>query len=1614
MRNSQKNHIFRINTSCIQSQRKKSIQKKKKKNQKMNAPDPSLISKSASSTAKNSQYGSDFMVKANSSVFFQLFDQMCTYIQISSIFYYLFLLVLAVQMIYLSIWPAHNKLFESSDVYSYIKAIACFTGTNPSESMYLYCFIAYTIVFVIVLATYLLQVFCFIKVRRFFKKTLYPTRLILELVPSVMNVPLANFVGEMFHIITGSTSKYAEDTSNIIYIVFFVLGIVELIFFIVMFIISNNLFGITPYINKSPLSCFDSDFYVRFTSISPFFYLINKIIERYSSWILHPFIVLHIAYCCFMFYICLYRPFVKAGSTMFFIGIIISSVINDVTRLIVIFIDNPNALIGVIMFFVFVVLSFVAGIIIVVVQTKFIEKMLKTFDPYDSDDVKKAKFKELGLDAHQNKCLLVLNYVWTNQFAILVDPLLIQYTALAFHSLKVTINVIKIAVFLPANSSSLKILSSNMMRNRNLSQKVRFFIYQVEKIKTLRQSSTSIMAIERLKYLKQASKELATREVSYFTRTETQTAYLQQVTKDLKREKSLWEEIMRSFPNSTSLIEEYTNFLIECATDFVEGIRQRHRSNLIDLGMNYNIDMCFRQFVKVFPNFLKKGIIDVKGNYIKQVKAMKGSNSVVTQSQNGSSNMFSSASSSSSSSQLDIQVEEGIGKQLITTARTRLALQRATQFRKANAYKAHIISSIIIFVIGIAAFIFLYVFFDSYFDTRGDNTRRIEYTNKIRLDLYATAFANLYYWGNWSGIIDNSNYTSEYTKNDDPTVYFYPPDSEIDWEHKAVYFSVDARDQFQSLLIDIAAMASDKIDVYYYGEAIFEEIVPVSYCDKGTPLDIETFTTLNTLIPYLLMEMTLFSSYNNNDWWVNATDVCSLYTSMPIIWQGFEYITNSLSQYEEDERSSASNLISIMMIAFPVVYGVLSIVMICTTSIRYFNEIRKFSDILLKLPSSIKQEVYKPLIKDSDGSMFSTQDEQSDNSKTLPLALIILIFICILFVVNALLLYFQISTLNSTNQDYTYLALWTSNARVRKCLVVELIYWLYTLIMLDNPGFSETKYFNATYLAYLAQLDFQKLDEATQEIMTETPNTPSSLGIDDEIDRLTLEEDCTSNTNSSVLHDQYRCSSVQHLINTLLNMASEIMLNTSTYGGVINDAYPVESFHLASSHLIPKLMQIDDRYELLSNYYKNNHTTSQTIYLVCELVITVIIFSLIAFITKNMGDIYSLVLTLLRRISPVSIVNTSELIGYILNENKQEKKGDMSTAQSVIYHSKDTVICLSHTGVIEFVNPSLTKTFGYTPEQLLGQSIETIIVEESKQQIMNQIDLMRRKQSKLLYDGHVPCLTDDDSVLQCAITIMAIENSNREVIDSFVVFLKDESELVQKQEVAEEAKKKSETLLFQILPRDIVTRLNQGEKDISFSVPSATIMFIDIVKFSEYAASLTPQEIMGNLSLVFAGFDEAIVKYPLLLKIKLIGDVYMCAGGLFTPDEPPLSHAEQMTKFALEALQVIEDTNVKLNAVLNVRIGINTGGPLIAGVLGTDKPTFDIIGDPINVASRLQSTDIAGKIQISQATYDLIKSSDFWIEPRGEVFLKGKGNQPAYLVSPLRNIGYVMSSSDIS
>jgi guanylate cyclase len=203
--------------------------------------------------------------------------------------------------------------------------------------------------------------------------------------------------------------------------------------------------------------------------------------------------------------------------------------------------------------------------------------------------------------------------------------------------------------------------------------------------------------------------------------------------------------------------------------------------------------------------------------------------------------------------------------------------------------------------------------------------------------------------------------------------------------------------------------------------------------------------------------------------------------------------------------------------------------------------------------------------------------------------------------------------------------------------------------------------------------------------------------------------------------------------------------------------------------------------------------------------------------------------------------------------------------------------------------------------------------------------------------------------------------------------------------------RESDDLLHNILPREIATRLKTGDSLIADDYRSVSVLFADIVGFTPMSAGMTPAQIIELLNEVFATFD-GFVDGLALEKIKTVGDEYMVAAGV--PHKRP-DHAHAIAELALRMRDYTE-TNKFDGHDIRMRIGINSG-PLVAGIVGTRKFSYDVWGDTVNVASRMESEGIPGAIQVTETTYKLIRDQ-FVCEPRGVVPVKGKGEMKTYLL----------------
>ncbi|MGE5139850.1 MAG: adenylate/guanylate cyclase domain-containing protein [Rudaea sp.] len=209
-------------------------------------------------------------------------------------------------------------------------------------------------------------------------------------------------------------------------------------------------------------------------------------------------------------------------------------------------------------------------------------------------------------------------------------------------------------------------------------------------------------------------------------------------------------------------------------------------------------------------------------------------------------------------------------------------------------------------------------------------------------------------------------------------------------------------------------------------------------------------------------------------------------------------------------------------------------------------------------------------------------------------------------------------------------------------------------------------------------------------------------------------------------------------------------------------------------------------------------------------------------------------------------------------------------------------------------------------------------------------------------------------------------------------------------------REKSENLLLNILPKEIAPRLKNGTGTIADAYESASILFADIVNFTPWSVELPPKEMVDMLNEIFSYFDSLVDQYG-VEKIRTIGDNYMAASGV--PTSRP-DHAQALARMALDMRDYISDRPPRDGKHLDFRIGINSG-PVIAGVIGRKKFVYDLWGDPVNIASRMESSGVPGKIQITQATYDLIKD-EFLCEARGRVAVKGKGELETWYLVDLK------------
>ena len=356
---------------------------------------------------------------------------------------------------------------------------------------------------------------------------------------------------------------------------------------------------------------------------------------------------------------------------------------------------------------------------------------------------------------------------------------------------------------------------------------------------------------------------------------------------------------------------------------------------------------------------------------------------------------------------------------------------------------------------------------------------------------------------------------------------------------------------------------------------------------------------------------------------------------------------------------------------------------------------------------------------------------------------------------------------------------------------------------------------------------------------------------------------------------------------------------------------------------------------------------------------------------------------------------TTHLTLRNLHHKLQEQNLQLQKAEekyrSIVENATEGIFQATPEGRYITANPALARILGYSsPEALMNEMSnigKQLYVEPMRRDDL--IALMNREDTLSDFESQV--YRKDDSVIWISENIRTVRDANGKLL-YYEGSVTDITERKQSEVALRLARKRAELLLLNILPQPIAERLKRGQRTLAESFEDVTVLFADLVDFTKFSAQTSPTELVELLNVIFSKFDRLAEQHG-IEKIKTIGDAYMVVAGLPTarPDT-----AGAIAQMALDMQDAIAQLNTELGKSFRLRIGIHSG-PVVAGVIGIRKFSYDLWGDTVNIASRMESQGLPGSIQVSATTYERLRDR-YLFEERTPIQVKGKGEMITYLL----------------
>ncbi|OHT06200.1 Adenylate and Guanylate cyclase catalytic domain containing protein [Tritrichomonas foetus] len=1487
----------------------------------------------------------------------------------------------------------------------------------------------------------------------------------------IWNGSLFNLLIIPITIFTFSTFGLLGEDHSVLHVFYCIAAIICQLFSIYHYYSVNLLLNRSPYLSSTLINMWHPDqFYymIHILAISAGVGIIMKNSENYMK------IIPNLIYICsFPFFV--YQFWYENFSCVFFNALFFSaplagalssifSMINQIkpnTINIMIFALTPIA---------FLILCTVISAILMCYRRKIIKKQLR-YPAYDmSDKHKQSYLDRLGINT-LNLAFMYLQIGLENASDLFIDWSLHQYLLEKFADSNELLTVMAWFVsFFPSETHLMHAFIMRVSQMNSPSTYDKALFVQLHRVHIFRQSSACKEASVDYKRLHNLTEMLIAQYTNFWATIQTSSndftdGFYERITTMRLEADSSWAEVIDKYPNNSRFAHEYSRYLLEGRCRYKNGFRWHNRAMALEKGKRLENDQIFHHFITMYPLYIKNHIVDNQGVLSPINKRQSTDLSASSELMLGINHSLSDTKSSSSDSYDDDSEPEHI----IPQSQLKLALERSVNVLSSPNIHRVWVSAIIRLILMLAYSAICFGLVSSLFHTKDRFFDCFRYFAKTTHYLGIASHNLIWYWAQAL----NSN-TMSYSSLSDyigPTFYFYNNDFETDLSKEIYnltsmslsYYSDMSFQMYKekfttsSEMINLTKfLSSNKIDNNVcYINRIKVENQPTTF-EFDIKTEPETITP-DFLIRFTLMNMLNLSLHNTSirQYWSSNINFCTLVYQHWDLYEKFtELIMNVLplfnttlsSYYEENETSSylfmnisdsvpdkyeqssdeldsndltkSLDLITNVIIAFtPLVCMSLILPLVIFLSVGVRQEWQEYTDILKEFPAS---ECEKAASLESHNARHLKDHEKKaiiQDSKGINIPSWLPNFISSFIVIAVLL------TLGLLSRSQTQDILYTVETLVLVSHVQNSLYTMGTdaiflLLMVEIDKGLYPADFTLELEKYISMENITEHLKREIDIFTITnnmiyyggPTLPGSIGRTSSFASIKFEEKCTPDYDSRFIIDYYNCISYENLIMYYTQIIRAILDSPEHYS--LNSGVIYNLAFLLRTRLSSDFNDIIDNYEQLFYDKRRYFMILAIIFLVVAEFACAIAFIFDFLVIGRINNAIETFKDLVLRIDPISFVQNHKIISLIYGKDRSMNQKITSATHAIYNMSSDGMISLNKDRAIESINPGGTKIFGFTPEQMFGQQISIFLPDrrEENASFYSAIQQMVDGQIPLLYTGNVIGLRDNESIVPLKITLIGY-GANNKFAETFDIMVKDQTEETKLKKSLEKAKKQSEVLLFQMLPQAIISKMSAGEKNISFTVKSASIVFVDIEKFSIYIASMNPAELLKNVKLIVNAYDSLLKKYFLLTKIKLMGDCYMVASGLFDCDTAVTMHANQALFFALDCLDAIEDINMKLNSNLQVRIGVNSGGPIISAVFGSERPVFDILGEPILVATKLQRTGVPGTVHISQSTYDLVATNPFSFEPTETLEYSPGKYIPTYCVHQRPRLSHENSSS---